>query len=175
MKKIRSLLALLICGIIYFTLAAGSSSSSVNTSSDANGTTSQTKEISTYRLNEDIYITNSEGKYRVKFTNITETDDRNSYSDKQADRVVIIEYEYENMTDPEDLYISDYNFKLYDKDNNQLETYPIDIKYPGSVSTGRKATASAAFALNDSNNYIELEYYDNMFNDKADCKVILEW
>lgn len=24
-------------------------------------------------------------------------------------------------------------------------------------------------------NYIELEHYDNMFNSKADCKIILNW
>jgi len=174
MKKIRSLIALLVCGILYFMLAVGSSTN-VSTSSDSNGTVSQTKEMVTYKLNEDIYITNNNGKYRIKFTGVTETKERNSYSDKQADRVVMIEYEYENMDMNEDLYISEYNFKLYDKDNNSLDTYPVTIKYPSSVSSGRKGTASAAFALNNDSNYIELEFYDNMFNDKADCKVILEW
>lgn len=174
MKKIRSFIALLLCGVLYFMLAVGSGSTAT-TSSDANGTTSSKKEITTYKLNEDIYVTNEKGKYRVKFTNVTETDYRNSYSDVKADRVVIVEYEYENMSIPEDLFISELSFKPYDKDNNQLETYPADTKYSGAVSTGRKATASVAYALNNDNNYIELELYDNMFNDKADCKVILEW
>lgn len=174
MKKIRSFIALLLCGVLYFMLAVGSGSTAT-TSSDANGTTSQTKEMATYKLNEDIYITNSHGKYRIKFTGVSETDDRNSYSDIQADRVVLIEYEYENMDMDQDLFVSDLEFKLYDKDNNQLETYPVDMKYASSVSSGRKATASIAYALNNDSNYIELEYYDNIYNGKADCKVILEW
>ena len=174
MKKIRSFIALLLCGVLYFMLAVGSGSTAT-TSGDANGTTSKKGEITTYKLNEDIYVTNSHGKYRIKFTGVTETNDRNEYSEKQADRVVIIGYEYENLDMDEDLYVSDMNFKLYDKDNNSMETYPVDYKYPTNIGSGRKATASMSYALNNDNNYIELEFYDNYFNGKADCKVILEW
>ncbi len=42
---------------------------------------------------------------------------------------------------------------MYDKENNKLETYPADTKYASSVGTGRKTTASEAYALNS--NYIE--------------------
>lgn len=174
-SKIKSLLVLLLCGVLYFTFAAGSGTN-VTTTSSKTETQSKTSEIAKYKLNEDIYITKNSGKYRVKFTNITETDYRNEFSDVVADRVVIIEYEYENLTLKDDLYISSMNFKLYDKENNSMETYPaIDTKYPSSVGTGRKTTASEAFALNSENNYIELDLYDNMFNSKADCRVILEW
>lgn len=82
---------LLLCGVLYFMLAVGSGSTAT-TSGDANGTTSKTKEITTYKLNDDIYVTNSHGKYRIKFTGVSETDDRNSFSDKQADRVILVEY-----------------------------------------------------------------------------------
>lgn len=170
MKKIRSFIALLLCGVLYFMLAVGSGSTTT-TSGDANGANGQ----STYKLNEDIYVTNSHGKYRIKFTGVKEINDRNEFSEKKADRVVLIEYEYENIDMDEDLYVSDMSFKLYDKDNNSMETYPVDYKSPSNISSGRKTTASAAFALNNDNNYIELEFYDNYFNDKADCKVILEW
>ena len=73
------------------------------------------------------------------------------------------------------MYISELEFKLYDKENNQLETYPVSTKYPSTISKGRKTTASVAYALNSDSNYIELEYYDNMFNSKANCKVVFEW
>ena len=86
-----------------------------------------------------------------------------------------IEYEYENISKEDDLSVSEFNFKLYDKENNQLETYPITTKYGTSISKGRKTTASVAYALNSDSNYIELEYYDNMFNDKANCKIVFEW
>lgn len=174
MKKLKNLLLLLLCSIMFLVFAVGSSSN-VTTSTNSDGTTSSTNELTTYKLNEDIYVTNSSGKYRIKFTKISETSERNEFSDKQANRVVIIEYEYENISQEDDLYISEMDFKLYDKENNQLETYPLSTKYPSNISKGRKTTASVAYALNSDSNYIELEYYDNMFNSKANCKVVFEW
>ena len=173
--KIKNLLSLLLCGVLYLTLAVGSGTHVTTTNSDTE-TQSKTSEIAEYKLNEDIFITKSTGKYRIKFTGVTETNDRNEFSDKVANRVVIISYEYENLTLPDDLYISSMDFKLYDKENNSMETYPAgDVKYPSAIGTGRKTTASEAFALNNDSNYIELDYYDNSFNSKADCRVILEW
>lgn len=172
MSKLKYLVLLLICGIVYFMLAVGSSSDSTSVSSNSDGS----GETTIYHLNEDIYITKSTGKYRVKFTNIKETKERNRYSDKEAKRVIVIDYEYENIDQESDLYVSDVtNFKLYDKDNNVLETYPVDIKYATSIGKGRKGSASVAYALNNDSNYIELEYYDNTWNSSPDCKVIFEW
>ncbi|MBR2240265.1 MAG: DUF5067 domain-containing protein [Clostridia bacterium] len=174
MKKLKNLFLLLLCSIMFLVFAVGSGSN-VTTSTDSNGTQSSTNNLATYKLNDDIYVTNNSGKYRIKFTKISETSYRNPYSDKQANKVVLIEYEYENISQEDDLYISEFDFKLYDKENNQLETYPADTKYASNVSKGRKTTASVAYALNSDSNYIELEFYDNMFNSKANCKVVFEW
>lgn len=152
--------------------------------SDATTSTTQSTDSSSseqkstrneYSLNQDIYVKNSSGEYRLKFTGIRETSDRNEYSDVNADRVVIISYEYENISKEDDLYISDIDFKVYDKQGNILETYPVDYKYSDSIGPGRKTTAEAAYALNSIDNYLELEYYDNMFNSKSDCLVKIEW
>lgn len=172
-QKIKNLFLLLLCGFMFLTFAVGSGEDVSTTSSTT--TTSQTSEVTKYKLNEDIYIKTNTGEYRVKFTNVTETADRNQFWEEQADRVIVIEYEYENISQPSDLLVSSLNFKLYDKDNNILETYPADTKYGGSVGTGRKAVASEGYALNNENNYVELDFYGNMFNSKADCRVILEW
>ena len=161
-KKIMNSLLLICVGIMFMVFAVGSGT---NVSTDA----------TTYKLNDDITVKTNSGEYRVKFTKIYETSYRNNYSDKRADRVVVIEFEYENISIEDDLNISDFNFNLYDKDNNKLETYPFDYKSGGSVGKGRKTTASAAYALNNTNNYIELEFYDNMFNSKPNFKVIFEW
>ena len=161
-KKMTSFLLLILVGIMFMVFAVGSGT---NVSTDAK----------TYKLNDDINVKTNSGEYRVKFTKIYETSYRNDFTDIKADRVVIIEYEYENISKEDDLSISDWNFKLYDKDNNKLETYPADYKPGGSVGKGRKTTGSVVYALNNSNNYIELEFYDNMLNSKPDCKVIFEW
>ena len=170
MKKIFLCLFL---GVFLFNLTGCTSDAS--TSNEASGNEIKNPVKKTYGLNEDVYITNSDGEYRLKITGISETSERNEYSDKVADRVIIISYEYENISLNEDLYISDYEFSAYDYDSNSLETYPVDTKYPSSVSTGRKATDSMSFALNNNNNYVELEFYDNMWNSSSDCIFKLEW
>lgn len=174
MKKFKSIVLLLICSVVYFMFAVGSGTN-VSTSGNAQGTVSEVNKLDEYHLNDDIFIESSSGKYRLKFTNAYETDYRNMFENSNPDRVVIIEYEYENMTMESDLLVSDWDFKAYDNDNNKLDTYPASTKYGGSVSKGRKTTSSVAYALNNDNNYIELEHYDNMFNGKADCKVIINW
>ena len=178
MGKTKNLLLLLLCGSFFMMCALGSGTDP-DVSNDSNGTEAKTNDqLKTYKLNEDIYITNNSGKYRVKFTSIKETKERNDFTDTKADRVVILEWEYENLTIEEDLLISDMlNFKLYDKDNNKLESYPVvnGTKYGGNVGKGRKTVSSEAYALNSAENYIELEFYDNVWNSKPDCKVIVEW
>lgn len=164
MKKLRSLFLLLLCGVMFLTFAVGS--------------TGDTKKanVKTYGLDDNITINSTSGDYRIKFTDVTETSNRNQFSDVEADRVIIIEYEYENISQDDSLYVSSLNFKVYDKDNNQLESYPAtNTKYGGSVAKGRKATASVAYALNNDDDYIEIEYYDNMFHSNPDCKVEIRW
>jgi len=139
---------------------------------------SKTREQQTYHINEDIYVKKNSGEeYRLKINSINETYERNEFSDTRADRVVVIDYEYENISLSDDLFISSWDFQAYDQDNNALETYEvIDYKYPDNISMGRKTTAQLVFALNNTNNYIELEYYDNVFWDSQSvCKIVLEW
>lgn len=173
MKRARSLFLLALCGVFFFAIALGSSADS-STSSDSGGTSSSKNELKTYALNEDIFVSNSTGKYRIKFTGIKETKERNQF-EEPADRVVVLSWEYENLSIEDDLLVSDLNFKLYDNDNNILDTYAISTKFGDSVGKGRKASASEAYALNNASNHIELEFYDNMFNSSPTCKVNLEW
>lgn len=153
------------------------------TGCESSATTSETQNTEqpivtkkTYGLKDDIYITNDNGEYRLKITGIRETTDRNQFSDIVADRVVIISYEYENISLSDDLYISDYDFKVYDADNNSLDDYPLyNIDFSDTVGVGRKSLGEMAFALNNGSNYLELEYYDNMWNSSSDCIIKLEW
>jgi len=173
-KAIRMLLTV-ICLIC---VCACTSNPSINTTKNSDVQSSHIQAENSekiYHIGEQITIDNDNEKYHLTFTAIKETDERNQFTDKQANRVVIISYDYENVSQSSDLHISDFNFKLYDKESVALETYPADIKYPQAVSAGRKTSGEVAYALNSNENYIELEYYDNMFSSKSDCKVILEW
>ena len=103
--------------------------------------------------------------YRVHYFILTP---RNQFSEKEAEKVVVIEYTYENIADEENLYVFDSNFKVYDASGNVLETYPAGAeKYPQAISKGKKCTANMSFALNNESNNLELEFYDNMFDGKA--------
>lgn len=136
----------------------------------------KSEEDEIFKIGDDAFLTVDEGSYRIKFTKVTETSDRNQFSDTKADRVIIIEYEYENIDMEEDLLVFDSQFKIYDKDGNKLETYPaIGTKHGGSISAGRKTVSSDAFALNHDDNYIELEFYDNPYQSSSNGKFVLEW
>ena len=106
--------------------------------------------------------------YEITFDKAFLTEDRNQFSEKEAEKVVVIEYTYENIADEENLYVFDSNFKVYDASGNVLETYPAGAeKYPQAISKGKKCTANMSFALNNESNNLELEFYDNMFDGKA--------
>lgn len=102
-------------------------------------------------------------KATVKINKIKTTKERNQYSDVKADKVVVIEYTYENKNN-ETMYLDEYYFKAYDKDGEILEHYGyIDYKYPQEISKGKKCTAEVVFALNNKSNDITLELQETMF------------
>lgn len=162
---------LLILSLCLIFCICGCNSASV---SDTQKTDTPTDEENVFKLGEEIFINKDEGEYKFKITKVEETAERNEFSDKTPNRVIIISYEYENISYSTDLFISDMNFKAYDKDNNSMDTYPASIEYADSISAGRKTSGQMAFGLNSDKNYVELEFYDNMFLD-SDCKIVLEW
>lgn len=121
-------------------------------------------------IGETAYINDKNGVKSMAITidNVKLTDERNQFSEKKAEKVVVIEYTYENIAGEENLYVFDSNFKVYDASGNVLETYPAGSeKHPQAISKGKKCTANMSFALNNESNNLELEFYDNMFNGKA--------
>ncbi len=161
---------ILIC--VVFCMCACSSTISVDDKQSTE--TPEISEEKKFKVGEEIFIKNDSGEYKFTITGVEETDYRNEFSDKSPNRVIIISYNYENISSADDLYISDMNFKAYDGDNNSMDTYPADVEYPDSVSAGRKSKGQMAYGLDSDKNYVELEYYDNMFLN-SDCKIVLEW
>lgn len=141
-----------------------------------------TSDKTIYHIGDVIDAKSDNGEYKLCITKVTETDERNEFSDTQADRVVIIDYEFENVDynvkfgdyKNNELSISDFDFKMYDADGNVLETYPASTDYAQSVSPGHKSSGQMAYALNNATNYIEAEYSDNIFM-SSDFTIELEW
>ena len=96
--------------------------------------------------------------------------------------LIVIDYSFENISynvefgdyHNNDKGISDWDFKMYDSDGNVLETYPVDVQYASAVSPGHKSSGQMAYALNNSDNYIEAEYHDNIF-EGSDFTIGLIW
>lgn len=141
-----------------------------------------TSDKTIYHVGDVIDVKSDNGEYKLCITKVTETDERNEFSDTQADRVVIIDYEFENVDynvefgdyKNNELSISDFDFKMYDADGNVLKTYPASTDYAQSVSPGHKSSGQMAYALNNATNYIEAEYSDNIFM-SSDFTIELEW
>ena len=141
-----------------------------------------TSDKTIYHIGDVIDVKTDNGEYKLCITKVTETDERNEFSDTQADRVVIIDYEFENVDynvefgdyKNNQLSISDFDFNMYDADGNVLKTYPASTDYAQAVSPGHKSSGQMAYALNNSTNYIEAEYSDNIFM-SSDFTIELEW
>ena len=77
------------------------------------------------QLGDTIYITTPSGDYELTFTNAHYIDERNEYSTTMADKVIMLEYEYKNIS-YEDEYMDGLfvcegvDYKVYDGDGYLL-------------------------------------------------------
>ena len=118
------------------------------------------------QLGDTIYITTSSGDYELTFTNAYYTDERNDYSSVVADKVIMLEYEYKNIS-YEDRYMDGLficegiHYKVYDGDGYSLGTYPATLSYyQDSVSKNRSSKGSEAFAVVGDQTHYEIEVAD---------------
>ena len=115
------------------------------------------------QLGDTIYIATSSGDYELTFTNAYYTDERNEYSSTLADKVIILEYEYKNISYEnkflDGLFICEgTHYKVYDGDGYSLEIYPANLPYhQDSVSKNRSSKGSEAFAVIGDQTHYEIE------------------
>lgn len=126
------------------------------------------EEITKYKLNEEVVLWNDDTEYTITITGIKEMKERNQFSDKNPGQVFLIDYTYKNKKGSE-LYISEYDFTIIDQQGEVGDTYPNSISnYPKSVPAGASCKAQMVLCVNNKSDKIELQYKDNMFQDKAD-------
>ena len=128
----------------------------------------ETPQVYRFGLNETVPMTTTYGDYEITFTDAYFTDERNQFSDTQADKVLIIVYEYKNVS-----YVPDYtdglficeglDYKVYGEDGFSLETYPASLPYyQDTVSAGRSSKGSEAFAVVGDQHHFEIELGSNV-------------
>ena len=114
---------------------------------------------------KDNYFTSPEGRYSLKITSVYEAEpDTTDENAPKTDRVVVVIYEYSNDDIESGLVITPAHFRAYDSSGDELEIFPQENLFePGEISTLGTHTASVAFALsNSADNYIEVDYYNDL-------------
>ena len=130
-----------------------------------NNNSTQTKQED--NTNDTFVFESNNQKYELTITGVKETKDRNQFSSKTPEQVLLIDYTYKNVSGS-DLFISDMNFKLIDEEGFVGYSYPIEYTMPQSIPAGTSCKAQLALGIDNKSSNIVLHYYDNMFNDNSD-------
>ena len=120
---------------------------------------------------KDSIFESPEGSYSLKITSVYETEPETTDENvPDADRVVVVIYEYSNDDISNGLVISSAHFKAYDKSGKELKIYPqANLFEPGEISALGTHTASVAFAISDNaENYIQVDYYNDLASELPD-------
>lgn len=170
---------IIIAMIAIIAVIINSGGDSTTTSTDAKTNSNQaTEENNTYKIGDTVTVHTNRGDYSLKFTGVRETSERNEYADEKPQRVVILEYEYKNISFDADVVVSYLYFRAYDKSGNTLTAYPdTSIKSTSNISQGKTATASCAYGLNSNENFVTVDFYDITMQSmsKAECTFNLTW
>lgn len=147
--------------ILIAILSTDSDSKDNMNSSYTSENVNQSETDKVYSGGELVTAHTNRGDYSFRVTKIRETKERNQFADEKPKRVIIIEYEYENISFDTDVVISYLYLRAYDKDGNSLTVYPdTSTKAALNISQGKKATASVAYGLDSDENNITLDLYD---------------
>lgn len=137
--------------------------------SDSDLESKQEEQNKVYVLNETWTV---DGLWALTFTSVTQTEERNQYSDKTPAQVVYLNYDYENLgyqSDIQDLYISTNSFQIIDSAGAIAETYPLtSTTYPQQVPVGAKCIgAQECIALTNASDKIKVivSLYDNNYTE----------
>lgn len=122
-----------------------------------------------------------DGLWSLTFTSVTQTDDRNEYSDKTPGQVVILNYDYENIGyqgDGMDLYICSNQFQIMDANGEIADTYPGDVTTtPQEIPVGAKCVgAQECIDLNNVSEKIKIivTLYDDTDDDYTEYSATFE-
>lgn len=128
-------------------------------------------------VSDEATLQAQEGNYTLKITKVLEAEPNPKEENApDAESVAIVVYEYTNDDIAHGLVIGNNHFKAYDSKGKELEQYPQkDLFEPSDVGASGTFTASVAFALNNDDNYLKIEYYKDISAKKPDVVFEQEW
>lgn len=128
-------------------------------------------------VSENVKMDAHEGSYSLKITAVYDTaPDTDEPNPPEAERVAVVVYEYTNEDISSGLSIGNTHFKAYDKNGKELEQFSQKGLFEvGEAGQSDTYTASVAFALNNDENYIKVEFYNDTASKKPDAVFEKEW
>lgn len=137
---------------------------STNTSESDNKSQTDSS-LTQMQLGEAYTITTSDGDYNVAIEGIRFTNKRNQFSDKSAEHVIFLDFNYENISSTDEVYLFSSHFKVMDEQGNVLDSYPVsdDARRSKSLPIGARCSASATYAMPTSSKTLRVLFYNNMY------------
>lgn len=128
-------------------------------------------------VSDEATLQAQEGNYTLKITKVLEAEPNPKEADApKAESVAIVVYEYTNDDIAHGLVIGNTHFKAFDSKGKELQQYPQkDLFEPSDVGASGTFTASVAFALNNDDDYLKIEYYKDISAKKPDVVFEQEW
>ena len=116
-------------------------------------------------IGDTITISTGNGDYEITFTDAYFTEYRNEFEEPQPENVLVVEYEYTNISyEPliaDGLYVMyGLDYQIYGQDGFSLDTYPYYPLDGDSVSVGRSSVGSNSFHVNNGQTHFEIEIAD---------------
>ena len=128
-------------------------------------------------VSDEATLQAQEGNYTLKITKVLEVEPNPKEEEApEAESVAVVVYEYTNDDIAHGLVIGNSHFKAYDSKGKELQQYPQkDLFEPSEVGTSGTFTASVAFALNNDDDYLKIEYYKDISAKKPDVVFEQNW
>ncbi len=128
-------------------------------------------------VSDEASLQAQEGNYTLKITKVLEVAPNPKEEEvPEAKSVAIVVYEYTNDDIAHGLVIGNTHFKAFDSRGKELQQYPQkDLFEPSEVGASGTFTASVAFALNNDDDYLKIEYYKDISAKKPDVVFEQEW
>lgn len=128
-------------------------------------------------VSENVKLDAHEGSYSLNVTAVYDTaPDTDEPNPPEAQRVAVVVYEYTNEDISSGLSIGNTHFKAYDKNGRELQQFPQKGLFEvGEAGKSDTYTANVAFALNNDENYMKIEFYNDTASETPDAVYEKEW
>ncbi|MFR8281769.1 MAG: hypothetical protein ACLVAE_10200 [Evtepia gabavorous] len=155
---------------VLFMLIAGALAFSLCACGGSNDSQDKTEQVAEYGIGDTWVV---DGQWELTITNVTETNDRNEFSEKKPAGVFNIDYTYKNIGYEDDsgimsgLYIA-IDEQIIDSASNMGYSYPGNItSYPQETPVGATCNAQACVGVDNAGSFkLNVSHYDGNGNEQ---------